>query len=311
MKFTTKALSVPYPAVLSPIYYEIRDATEEWVSSCCLLDDTEKRSAFFASEFSLFVCLVYHQLKDVRVMKAFCDFMSFFFLFDDPCEQFGEDLAALEAFVAPVLAVIAGGEPSDKYSMAFQDFSERLELSPYLQRRYLAAYRDYILGILATARDQFRVRLEDRELEDYVQYRRSSIGARPCLVLLEKALGIEVPEEIINSGPMVECVNAVIDHVWLSNDIVSFNKEIAHGEHRGIIEYLRLRDRCSYQQAVDQAIAMANEKIQAFEESRGGLLAGAWAGRQDIRSYVEGLEYWLSGNLLWERLSYRYKRYNC
>jgi Terpene synthase family 2, C-terminal metal binding len=308
--FDIRGLSVPFPIRTSPFYYQAKRATEEWIIAYDFIPNRKKRDVFFASEFSWFVCMVYPDTKDFRVIKAICDFMSFFFIFDDPCEKFKGRTADLQEFIAPLLAAIDGAHPADKFSIAFTDFLTRLDLPAVLARRFLDVYRSYIQGIVESSELQFGAPIDSMAQDDYVRVRRDSIGARPCFVLLERSLDIVLPGAVLDSDAVRACVNAAIDHIWISNDIVSFNKEIANNEHRGLIEYLRRKHGLSYQDAVDRAVSLANTKLQDFCELANMLRHKTARGAHDLSTFIGGLEYWLSGNLLWERLSYRYMRYN-
>src|ERR1700744_1370610 len=127
VRYKIRSLSVPYPVGFNPHYYKAKEATESWVTSYGFIRDADKEASFFASEFSFFVALVYHKEKDLEVFKAICDFMSFFFIFADPSEQFSGEGDKLQSFVDPLLSVISGGEPTEKFSTAFHDFLGRLQ----------------------------------------------------------------------------------------------------------------------------------------------------------------------------------------
>lgn len=308
--YKIRSLSVPYPVALNPHYYLAKEATEDWISAYAFIEDKAKESLYFASEFSFFTCLVYPQAKDFGLTKALCDFMSFYFLFDDPCEQFLGDAQALEAFITPMLKTLDGHPPSDKYSRAFQDFTDRLRLEPAMKKRFLDSYRNYVLSILETSRKQFAGRLEEQSIDGYVAYRRNSIGGRPCFVLVERAAGMELPQAALASPLLGACENCVVDYFWLNNDIYSFNKEIANNEHRGVIEYLRAIDHCSYQEAVDKAVAMAMATLEDFDRACARVRASDLGGYPEIATYLDGLRYWISGQSIWSVMSYRYTRYN-
>ncbi|KAK8086470.1 Presilphiperfolan-8-beta-ol synthase [Apiospora phragmitis] len=61
-------------------------------------------------------------------------------------------------------------------------------------------------------------------IDDYLEF--WTIGVMPCTALVEYALGIDLPDHVINHQSLEECREVAVDLVLLDNDILSYKKDM-------------------------------------------------------------------------------------
>ncbi|MGW4356202.1 terpene synthase family protein [Nocardia sp. NPDC004582] len=147
----------------------------------------------------------------------------------------------------------------------------------------------------------------------YAQLRRQSGGITPCLYLLEYAAGREVPGMIRRSDPFQHMFNCAADVVVWVNDVVSLRKELAIGEVTNGVLALAAEQRCGLQDAVAAAYRRVGRIIDEFHcaEVELATLCADWRGltgqeHRAVRLCVDGMKYWMRGNLDWSMHSERY-----
>ncbi|WP_326601661.1 germacradienol/geosmin synthase [Streptomyces sp. NBC_01799] len=150
---------------------------------------------------------------------------------------------------------------------------------------------------------------------DYIEMRRLTFGSDLTMSLCRLGHGKKVPEEIYRSGPLRSLENAASDYAALLNDLFSYQKEIEYeGEvHNGVLVVQNFFG-VDYPTAVAIVYDLMNSRLRQFlhvaeqelpvlyddfgldAEAR-GILAG----------YVEELEHWIAGILIWHRDCRRYR----
>lgn len=149
----------------------------------------------------------------------------------------------------------------------------------------------------------------------YAQLRRQSGGITPCLNLLEYAAGLEVPGLIRRSDPFERMFNRAADVVVWVNDVVSLRKELAIGEVTNGVLALAAELCCGLQEAVTATYARVALAIDEFHcaEAELNRLCADWRGLRErdheaVRLFVDGMKYWMRGNLDWSMHSERYRQ---
>ncbi|WP_040810438.1 terpene synthase family protein [Nocardia concava] len=149
----------------------------------------------------------------------------------------------------------------------------------------------------------------------YAQLRRQSGGITPCLNLLEYAAGLEVPGLIRRSDPFQRMFNCAADVVVWVNDVVSLRKELAIGEVTNGVLALAAELCCGLQEAVTAAYRRVADAIDEFHRAEAELtrLCADWRGlserdQEAVRLFVDGMKYWMRGNLDWSMHSERYRQ---
>jgi hypothetical protein len=96
---------------------------------------------------------------------------------------------------------------------------------PSLQHRYKMYLKHYMLGLLgqvtSRARDPRKI-----TVDEYLKFRRGTIGAMPCFCLVEYAEGIDLPQYVIDHPSIQACQQVAVDLVLIDNDILSYRKDL-------------------------------------------------------------------------------------
>jgi germacradienol/geosmin synthase len=153
---------------------------------------------------------------------------------------------------------------------------------------------------------------------DYVEMRRKTFGWDLIKMFTQKIEKRENTQlEIYCTRTMQEISNAAIDYMWLTNDIISYQKEMEfEGELHNSILVAQCFLSCNQTEAVKILCNMMTARMRQFEylvttdlpilfknfdldtKSRKGLL-----------SYIEKLQHLMCGNLQWHLTTNRYKEF--
>lgn len=85
--------------------------------------------------------------------------------------------------------------------------------------------KHYMLGVLGQVSSRARDP-RDITVEEYLSFRRGTIGAMPCFCLVEYAEGIDLPQYIIDHPSIAACQQVAVDLVLIDNDVLSYRKDL-------------------------------------------------------------------------------------
>ncbi|KAK8077969.1 hypothetical protein PG996_004139 [Apiospora saccharicola] len=209
---------------------------------------------------------------------------------------------------------------SHAFQVSWHSFKKRA--SPRLQHRYKQSFEDmkhYMLGVLGQVHArQFDV--AELSIPDYLDFR--TIGVMPCTALVEYALGIDLPDYVINHQSLTDCREVAIDLVLLyvqqsphglreltdfarDNDILSYKKDMKQGEELSVIGVLQAQG-WSLQSALDEAGRMLDACYQRWSSAVAALPSWGSVLDRQVLEYLDGLRNIALGSLLW---SFRTGRY--
>jgi germacradienol/geosmin synthase len=185
-------------------------------------------------------------------------------------------------------------------------------MAPAARRAFRRAIEDMVGSWLWELANQAENRVPDPV--DYIEMRRMTFGSELTMSLCRLAHGNVVPPEIYQSGPMRSLENSAMDYACLLNDVFSYQKEIEfEGEVHNAVLVVQQFFGCDYPAAlaiVDDLMTSRMRQFQHVAEHELPVLfddAGLDAeARQVLRGYVEELENWMSGILVWHRGCRRY-----
>ncbi len=104
-------------------------------------------------------------------------------------------------------------------------------------------------------------------LEEYLEYRRNSIGSWPYSDLAEIADHGELPEEARLLPAYQEMRMPMALHVGIANDIISYEKQHRLGRQKDIVDVLIAESGCTPQEGLEQAVTMANSWMADFQRA--------------------------------------------
>ena len=157
--------------------------------------------------------------------------------------------------------------------------------------------------------------VQDRVPEpvDYVEMRRQTAAGEITIALAQYNLSEDIPPEVHSNRQIQSLNNITIDWIGLSNDIVSYRKEMEFegGIHNSVLVIKRFLD-CPLQESVNIVNNLLTARLNEFEHivaelpnlfDQLNLDANA---RQQCLAYVKRLKIWMAGNFVWTQKTRRY-----
>lgn len=190
--------------------------------------------------------------------------------------------------------------------VAFHDtiWDRLLQGSPVgTQRRYFNAMAKYASGAMKHVLDYAHDRLVGTE--EMLETRVESGGVSPIFHLFEYAQGVLLPDEVFDNPLVQEIESLGIEFVIIYNDMLSYRKEELEGVTHNLVTSFRLQGK-SAQEAFDAVGDMLQSRYARWEFATTNL--PSWGGPIDshVRTYVQGVQNVVIGNLWWSFESGRY-----
>ncbi|MGA4844326.1 terpene synthase family protein [Streptomyces sp. G45] len=270
--------------------------------------DERRAERYLRQRISHYGCLAFPQ-ADAERGRVLGDLCLAVTLYDDTFSRPGiqERTAAAGQLCARWLEVFDGKAPSPEHP-AFTLVHRAVEaadalMPPHLAARARQAWRDMAHSHHAEAVDRNnRVTLD---LDHYVERRLTNIYGWWLTTHVEFATGIDLGD-LPATAQVMAARRAAIRHITLVNDLYSFPKELdAHEAMNVLLTFMR-HDRLPLQRAVDRTAELIHRQEAEFHRLRDGLLRGPLGRRADVRAYLHGIGYLMTGNLRWSQISTRY-----
>ncbi|WP_306358466.1 MULTISPECIES: terpene synthase family protein [unclassified Nocardia] len=269
--------------------------------------DVDRTERYLRQRIPHYGCLAYPDTLGDRTVDL-VNLMMGVTIYDDtfsrPGIQF--DSAATTRLHERWCQVFDGDRPPDEPAHRFvHDVITAAEarMTPHLARRSRQAWREMADSHLAEAvRRQNGITLDP---DRYMSERLTNVYGWWITTHVEYALGIDLGE--LAAAPEIRAVRArAIAHIALVNDLYSFAKELDLEEAMNLILVLLHRDNLDLQDAVDTVVALIHQAEADFVADCDVVRAGPLGSRSEIRAYLDGIAYTMTGNLRWSQLSTRY-----
>ncbi|WP_207311126.1 terpene synthase family protein [Lentzea alba] len=305
------AFDMPFAARLSPHVDRVRQHTKTWVRDMGMLGGVPWTEAFYdAADYGGFGPLT-HPTASLDALLHINDWHTWgFYVSDAFLEGFlrPRNVVGGKAFVARLKAVLAGSAPTtNPAERGLADLVSRSTLDDE-DRQHLTEYLDALSWELHNTA-QGRV----PDPIDLVEMRRRSIATELSAKLVRKSVDANLPAELLRNSTMRALVDSFGDVPALRQEIVGFDRVHATGGSTtsAVLAVQQFFD-CERQQAVSVVADLISARLRQISSiitelpsiaDEYGLDAEAKAG---LHRYVEALESWLAGELLWTRRSGRF-----
>ncbi|NVZ78236.1 hypothetical protein HX859_25400 [Pseudomonas gingeri] len=192
--------------------------------------------------------------------------------------------------------------------------------APNMSARLLRELRRYVVEMLESwlweLDNQFNLRLPDPF--DYIEMRRRTFGGDLTTGLTYLSLlarGPELDEKIFRSSPLRQLIHCTVDSVTLTNDIISYRKEIeVEGELNNFVLILQQFLDLDLQPAMDRVGQLRDARIRQFEHIVALELPVLFEefsldadGRRLILDYAQRLQDYIAGVVQWHQTVSRYR----
>lgn len=301
----------------------ITDLREEVRSDCAELDaDTNawawgRLLEYFGSEelakryerqrICHFACMVYPRSLPDRKANTHRSMMSIVVLddtFSRPQIQASAEAAkGLHDRWWRLFDLKAPGPGNPVFSIAWETIELTERQDPLLSAQLRLRWRELADSHYFEAID--RAKKHVRIYEDYIKERLTNIYGWWLTDTIEYQAGICLGD-LTSSMPILEARLPAMRHVALVNDLYSFPKEIDHTEEKNAILVWMTHDGYTLQGAVDRLVEEIHLAEAEYVQAREKILFSPLGKRQDVQTYLEGLEFLMTGNLRWSQLTTRY-----
>ena len=192
------------------------------------------RDVFIRSDFELLIALTY-PTASYDDYKTLCDHMNAFFVFDNITDEQNKDGALVTADT--YLMALKGEDCAQSNTPLYKYVSEYVMIAflhqtslipclrfsaqirakdlPNFQRRFVQHHADYVNSVVREA--ECRTGKIQMDFDEFVTFRRLTSGARCVYVVMEFALGIDLPDEVFDNEAFQRMHSAAEDLIGLSN----------------------------------------------------------------------------------------------
>jgi hypothetical protein len=304
----------PFPPEIHPRVEQVHAHTLKWARGHRLLQRERAIHRFQTSRFAWLAARV-HAHAHFEELALTNDFFTWLFLLDDQFDDSsaGRQLERMKVVVERLLAVvgIARGEAVEPLqgpvADALCDLWERARplTTPRWRQRFAGHLRAYLEAYLWETDN--RARGETPGLAIYIQKRQDAGAMHLALDYIDLAEHVELPPEVYEGTLMQALLLAINNIVCWQNDIVSVEKELAHGDFSNLVLVLRKAYGYSLQEAVERANELITAEVRVFEHLAVGARDFLPAYRQEVERYLVSMRAWVRGNLDWSLETLRFR----
>jgi hypothetical protein len=332
--FYLRKLNEAFQYKVSPFYNpEHENTIADWAISFSKIPDEEAFIHTVGCEICLLVAAVYPGIVTSDRYELLCKNFIVQVLLDDHTEEswgkyaVNKNIRKAKRYISQLIKAIEGLDKSAKWYNRYwsslqskiygiypswtdetlKNYKQILKaLSPPQQKRCIETFNYFWKGTL----EQLDWTNNSATLteESYLQYRQFSLDAIHCLFLIEYAKNITLTDKEYHHPVMQQLVMTACMHVLYVNDLFSGLKE-----YRGdlstfnhIVGVLVRSGGMSVQQAIDEVCDRIELCEDTFIKTRDAWYAGDEIISAASRSYIDGMQDWMSGLIFWSRRSKRY-----
>ena len=189
----------------------------------------------------------------------------------------------------------------------FADVWRRLEryLSDTFMNKFADTITGYLEGCVAYDRNLL-ARGEPRDVAEYLEWRRRTVGQYIDHRMVEISLGIDLAEDILTDPLLRRLRQTDVDRTILAQDILSIRKELTDHEHENIVVVLALSEDCTISEALRRANGLYLGAMDHFDETHEKVLASHLGQHDHVRRWITALNDFHAGLLEWSMGSVRY-----
>lgn len=307
-KERARSLWCPFASRMNPALEHAHAQSRAWGIEMGLLDGAEARRRFEAAAFARLTARAYPTAA-VAELVLVAQWNLWLFVHDDGCDTAaaGRDPDALAGRYGELRGILRGASVAQRATPAVRAFAELVpritaETPAQWRAHFVAMVDDYLAACVWEARNRAQARVPS--VADYVRMRRDTGAVRTSLAMVERCERIELPPSVRRDPVVQSLADACNDVVCWANDIVSLDKELAHGDVHNLVRVVA-HERCDGELAPALAIAarMHDDRVAEFIAISERLDP---APDGPLARFIDTLRAWMRGNLDWSLESGRY-----
>ncbi|ETR98646.1 terpenoid synthase [Trichoderma reesei RUT C-30] len=285
---------------INPHYKDVKAEADAWFKS--LLQLKGKAEATFNKTDFGFAAAVWAPSADKDRFRTAVDWANWIFYFDDPAAQAEIDsiLAILDD--KPTLA-----QTDKPLIYAFQSIWDRIKaLTTASQGATPDAHKKYVEGLIYQTQRTKLGSAASASVDEYMSYRRETIGVILAIRLVEYAENIKLSQAQMDHPALQLCTRTIVDLVILSNDILSYKKEVELNDAGNNLVTILKAQNLSDQEAMDKIGRMLDACYESWYNAMDELPVWGAGIDQEVRRYLVVCRNVGLGNLHWSFRSGRY-----
>ncbi|KAI0437867.1 Presilphiperfolan-8-beta-ol synthase [Xylaria telfairii] len=296
--------------LMNPHYERVKPEADAWAAMIYSLDeDMASRNA--KADFA-YMNAIWAPHADEEAFRMMVDWHHWVFAFDDQFDEghLSDDSDLAQQEIDATIAIMSDEHPpvskeENPIRHVFQTTWKRLQkrAGHEQQERWVKNHKDYFTGLLRQVEIQ-RTR-KKLTIEEYIDFRRQSIGAMPSCSLVEYACGINISQSVLDHPSIVECEKISADLVYLVNDVLSLRKDVEYGVEHNLIILLK-KQGLSEQEAINKIEDMLDECYRRWYRALAEMPIWGEGIDREVLKYVDGCRNIALGNLYWSYKSGRY-----
>jgi hypothetical protein len=302
----TLAVLCPFTPRLSPHVDLVQRWSLHWATRHGLLDRPGARAAFARARFANLMARSYPDAGCDDLQLATAWLISVFAL-DDRLERAG-DPAATRRLVDEVLALLGQDAPEQQkgHLRALGEVWRRTvpRVSPAWRERFAGHVRDYLEATVWEAGNRAANRPPPVAEYRVMRFRTAAIDM--FFDLIEPMHGVELPAAVLADHDFAAMRRSAGMITAIFNDLVSWPKEEAAGDHHNIVLALRHERGLPVETAVRAAVAEHDTLVGEFVAARERFAAGPLAADPAVAAVAGDFVHWIRGNVDWSMESGRY-----
>jgi hypothetical protein len=307
------AVLCPFTPRISPHADAVQGWSLHWATRHGLLERPGARAAFARARFANLMARAHPDAGEAELRLATAWLISIFVL-DDLLERTlvrdpGPARAAVTEVVRllrdqrpePILAAALGRPLAGALGEVWRRTEVRV--GPEWRERFVRHVADYLAGTLWEAGN----RVADRppRLSEYRRMRHHSAATDMFFDLIEPMHGVELRRELLDDPDFAAARRTAGMVIGIFNDLISWPKEAAVGDHHNIVFALQRERRLTMEDAVLAAVAEHDAHVVEFQIAR-DRLETRYRGDRTAIIGIGDMVHWIRGNVDWSMESGRY-----
>ena len=305
----------PFPSQINPLVESTHTQSLAWAQHFQLVQREKALKRFNACRFAWLTDRV-HPTANGPELTLVNEWLVWLFMLDDQfddgslrkqperMQQIMREFAHSLSLSMPDQEVVSSSNP---LSRALLDLWRRTYscMHPLWRERFIQHFADYFASLYWEAQNRVSDSIPD--LPTYITKRRDLAGMPIALDLAWLVEHIDLPQDVYVHPTVQILIETTSNVVGWTNDVFSFEKELAQGENSNLVVVAQHTYKCSQQEALDYASALITSEVERFLATRPLLPVFTPAVEQQLQRYVQMLATWMRGNLDWSIETLRYK----
>ncbi|QYT04654.1 hypothetical protein H0G86_011558 [Trichoderma simmonsii] len=310
------------PAI-NPHYQGGKAEADEWFKELLQLTGKEEKK-FNKTDFG-FAAAVWAPSAEKHRFRTAVDWANWIFYFDDrkfvtiptirqvthirPTEfdegPLANDPVKAQEEVDCILAILDDNGPrvqADKpLRYAFQAIWDRIKTSdtPEVRERWKDSHKIYLEGLLYQSKLSKSSAAPALTVDQYMSYRRRTIGVVLAIRLVEFAEDIKLSQTQMDHPSLQLCTSIIVDLVILSNDILSYKKEVELNDAGNNLITILKAHNLSDQEAMNSIGEMLDDCYKAWQNALDELPTCGEEIDREVLKYLDACRNVGLGNLHW------------